>query len=51
MKTYEQGKGEKGKLKWNPNPSVVQALNAALYSSFKVYYKFLLIILFKIPHF
>ena len=36
LKTYEQGKGDKGKLTWEVNQSVVSALDAAYYLSFKV---------------
>ena len=36
LKTYESGHGEKGKLKWEVNQSVVSALDAAFYMSFKV---------------
>jgi len=33
LKTYAQGHGEKGKLKWNPVPMIVEALNDAFYLS------------------
>ena len=35
LKVYEQGRGEKGKLTWQPNRTVVDALNEAFYLSFK----------------
>lgn len=34
MKIYEQGHGEKGKLIWTPNQSIVSALQDAFYASF-----------------
>jgi 60 kDa SS-A/Ro ribonucleoprotein len=37
LKTYEQGKGDKGKLTWDVNKDIVSALNDAFYLSFKVY--------------
>jgi 60 kDa SS-A/Ro ribonucleoprotein len=33
--TYEQGKGEKGNMSWDPLPNVVEALEYAFYQSFK----------------
>ena len=36
LKTYEQGHGDKGKLKWNPTPSIVSSLDDCFYASFKV---------------
>ena len=36
LKTYEQGKGDKGKLTWEVNQSIVSALDKAYYLSFKV---------------
>lgn len=36
LKTYEQGKGDKGKLSWEVNQTIVQALDDAYYLSFKV---------------
>ena len=36
LKTYEQGKGDKGKLKWEVNQAILSALNDAYYLSFKV---------------
>ena len=36
LKQYKTGHGEKGKLKWNPNSSIVSALDRAFYMSFKV---------------
>ena len=36
LKTYEQGHGDKGKLKWEVNQSIVHALDDAFYMSFKV---------------
>eukprot|EP00731_Ephydatia_muelleri_P023785 Em0016g56a len=35
LKTYEQGKGDKGKLTWEVNQSIVSALDKAYYLSFK----------------
>lgn len=35
LKTYAQGKGEKGKLTWEPVPTIVDALNDAFYLAFK----------------
>jgi 60 kDa SS-A/Ro ribonucleoprotein len=34
--TYKKGHGEKGKLKWEVNPRISQALDAAFYLAFKV---------------
>jgi 60 kDa SS-A/Ro ribonucleoprotein len=34
LKTYAQGRGEKGKLVWEPVPQVIDALNAAFYTAF-----------------
>jgi 60 kDa SS-A/Ro ribonucleoprotein len=34
LKTYEQGKGERGKLTWSPVPQVVDALDGAFYTAF-----------------
>ena len=34
LKTYAQGKGERGKATWEPVPQVVDALDAAFYASF-----------------
>ena len=36
LKTYEAGKGDKGKLKWEVNQTIIQALDEAFYLSFKV---------------
>ena len=36
LKTYEQGKKERGKMKWMPNIAVNEAITTAYYSSFKV---------------
>ena len=36
LKTYESGKGDKGKLKWEVNQTIVDALDDAFYMSFKV---------------
>jgi 60 kDa SS-A/Ro ribonucleoprotein len=35
LKTYAQGHGDKGKLKWNPRHKVVDALDRAFYLSFE----------------
>jgi 60 kDa SS-A/Ro ribonucleoprotein len=35
LKTYAQGHGDKGKLKWNARQKIVDALDAAFYLSFK----------------
>ena len=37
LKTYESGHGDKGKLKWEVNQTIVQALDDAFYASFKVW--------------
>jgi 60 kDa SS-A/Ro ribonucleoprotein len=34
LKTYAQGQGEKGSLKWEPAPQIIDALNAAFYTAF-----------------
>jgi 60 kDa SS-A/Ro ribonucleoprotein len=34
LKTYAQGRGEKGSLAWEPAPQVIDALNAAFYTAF-----------------
>lgn len=34
LRTYASGHGVKGKLTWQPSPKIVDALNAAFYSSF-----------------
>src|SRR5205823_12799294 len=34
LKTYAQGHGERGKLKWEPVPRVIDALNDAFYACF-----------------
>ncbi len=34
LRTYAQGRGEKGKLTWEPVPQVIDALNAAFYTAF-----------------
>ena len=36
LKTYEQGKGDKGKLTWKPTPAIVSSLDDCFYASFKV---------------
>ena len=36
MKTYQAGKGDKGKLAWTPDTAVVHALDDAFYRAFKV---------------
>lgn len=36
LKTYQNGHGDRGKLKWDVNQSIVQALDDAFYMSFKV---------------
>ena len=36
LKTYESGKGDRGKLKWEVNQPIVEALDSAYYKSFKV---------------
>ncbi len=35
LKTYEQGKGDKGKLIWTPNRQILKGLETAFYKSFK----------------
>jgi 60 kDa SS-A/Ro ribonucleoprotein len=35
MKQYEQGRGDKGSLVWDPNQQIVAALDGAFYASFK----------------
>lgn len=35
LKTYAQGKGEKGKLEWKPVQAIVDALDSAFYASFQ----------------
>jgi 60 kDa SS-A/Ro ribonucleoprotein len=35
LRTYAQGRGEKGKLVWEPVPQVIDALNAAFYTAFQ----------------
>jgi len=35
MKTYSSGQGFRGSLTWNPNQSIVDALDGAFYESFK----------------
>jgi 60 kDa SS-A/Ro ribonucleoprotein len=34
LKTYAQGRGDKGALTWTPVPQVIDALNAAFYTAF-----------------
>ena len=36
LKTYGNGKGDKGKLKWEVNQTIARALDDAFYTSFKV---------------
>ena len=36
LKTYMDGHGDKGKLRWNPNEEILTALEEAFYFSFKV---------------
>lgn len=36
LKTYEQGRGEKGSLTWTPVPAIVDALDEAFYKAFQV---------------
>lgn len=36
LKTYAQGHGDKGKLKWEVDKNITSALNEAFYLSFKV---------------
>lgn len=35
LRTYANGKGEKGKLSWTPNQAILDALNNAFYASFR----------------
>jgi 60 kDa SS-A/Ro ribonucleoprotein len=35
LRTYAEGRGDKGSLRWEPVPQVVDALNAAFYAAFK----------------
>ena len=35
LRTYQRGQGDKGSLRWEPVPAIVQALEAAFYASFK----------------
>lgn len=35
LKTYAQGRGEKGSLTWSPVPSIINALDQAFHKSFK----------------
>lgn len=41
LRQYTMGHGEKGKLRWIPNPEIVKALEEAFYLSFKVFTIFL----------
>ena len=36
LKIYLDGHGDKGRLRWEPNESIAEALEAAFYLSFKV---------------
>ena len=36
MRTYARGHGDKGKLSWDPNPQIVEALERAFYASFSL---------------
>ncbi|XP_078475181.1 RNA-binding protein RO60-like isoform X1 [Lampetra planeri] len=36
LRTYERGQAGTGRLKWRPNPAVLQALDATFYSSMQV---------------
>ncbi len=36
LKTYQTGKGDKGKLTWAPEQTVLNALDDAFYKAFKV---------------
>ena len=36
LKTYMDGHGDRGRLTWNPNEAIVNALEEAFYLSFKV---------------
>ena len=38
LKTYERGRGDKGKLTWTADQSIVASLNKAFYLSFRVMY-------------
>ncbi len=49
LKTYETGHGEKGKLKWQPNQTIVQALDDAFYMSFKVSHNYSLTLIHCLP--
>ena len=49
LKTYEMGHGEKGKLKWQPNQTIVQALDDAFYMSFKVSHNYSLTLMHCLP--
>lgn len=40
LKTYEKGKGDRGKLTWEVNQPIVEALDEAFYMSFKVRRKY-----------
>ena len=42
LKIYLDGHGDKGKLKWEPNESIAESLEAAFYLSFKVSSMYLL---------
>lgn len=35
LRVYQQGHGERGKLTWQPNPLITDALDAAFYASFE----------------
>jgi 60 kDa SS-A/Ro ribonucleoprotein len=35
LRTYAQGRGDKGQLAWEPVPQIVDALNAAFYTAFE----------------
>jgi 60 kDa SS-A/Ro ribonucleoprotein len=35
LRTYAQGRGDKGSLAWEPVPQVIDALNAAFYTAFQ----------------
>lgn len=43
LKTYQSGHGDKGKLKWNPDSTICDALEEAFYTSFKVRLSFFLV--------
>ncbi len=34
LRTYQQGRGDRGKLTWTPDPAVLHALDGAFYASF-----------------